>query len=111
MEPERSRRLRADLAVLGGDDASGGRRLELADRRLSRRDGPHAWLASLVAEPYIVHGCLSALSFLLIGIAWWPDLRHAGWGGCLLGVLVLAGTVVSALSYLATPEDSPLHVL
>lgn len=68
-------------------------------------------MASLVAEPYIVYGCLSALSFLLIGIAWWPDLRHAGWGGCLLGVRVLAGTVVSALSYLATPEDSPLHVL
>jgi hypothetical protein len=64
-----------------------------------------------VDEPYIVFGALAGLSFLAIGLALLPDLRRAHWGGHVLAWSVLAGAVVSPLSYLGTPEDSALHPL
>ena len=64
-----------------------------------------------VHDPYIVFGALAALSFLAIGLALLPDLRRAGWGGTVMAWLVLAGAPITALSYLNTPKDAPLHFL
>lgn len=65
----------------------------------------------MVHDPYIVFGALAALSFLAIGLALLPDLRRAGWGGTVMAWLVIAGAPVTALSYLNTPKDAPLHFL
>ena len=76
------------------------------------RAAPYVVLRDLVgADAYIVYGALGALSFLAIGLALLPDLRRAGWGGTVFAWLIIAGAVVTTLSYLGTPEDSPLHPL
>ncbi|MHC2999321.1 hypothetical protein [Microbacterium sp. HJ5] len=64
-----------------------------------------------VDDPYIVFGALAALSFLAIGLALLPDVRRARWGGATMGWLIIAGAPVTALSYLNTPKDAPLHLL
>ena len=69
------------------------------------------WAREAVHDPYIVFGALAALSFLAIGLALLPDLRRAGWGGTVMAWLVIAGAPVTALSYLNTPKEAPLHVL
>lgn len=111
-----SRRLRAGLALLGSVWSlltlplvaatwSGGWVAELS------RTPPYRAIAALVDDPYIVFGTLGFLSFLAIGLALLPDLRRAGWGGTTMVALVLAGAVVTVLSYLGTPDESPLHPL
>jgi hypothetical protein len=75
------------------------------------RHRAYFWARESVHDPYIVFGALAALSFLAIGLALLPDLRRAGWGGALMAWLVIAGAPVTALSYLSTPTESPLHVL
>ena len=72
---------------------------------------PYFWAREAVHDPYIVFGALAAVSFLLIGLALLPDLRRAGWGGAVMGWLILAGAPVTALSYLNTPGEAPLHFL
>ena len=69
------------------------------------------WAREAVHDPYIVFGALAALSFLAIGLALLPDLRRAGWGGAVMAWLVIAGAPVTALSYLNTPTEAPLHFL
>ena len=69
------------------------------------------WAREAVHDPYIVFGALAALSFLAIGLALLPDLRRAGWGGAVMAWLVLVGAPVTALSYLNTPKEAPLHFL
>lgn len=114
--PDRFRRSRAALALLGGAWA-------LLSLPLVAADWSWPWVATLgraepwtsvraaVDEPYVVFGALAGVSFLVIGIALLPELRRAGWGGIVMLVSVLAGSVVSPLSYLGTPESSPLHWL
>lgn len=72
---------------------------------------PWRGLRASVDDPYIVYGALGGLSFLAIGLALLPDLRRAGWGGSLLCWLVLAGAVVTPISYLSTLADAPTHAL
>ena len=72
---------------------------------------PYFWAREAVHDPYIVFGALAALSFVSIGVALLPDLRRAGWGGTVMGWLILAGAPVTALSYLNTATDAPLHFL
>ncbi|MFC8680133.1 hypothetical protein ACFT30_01335 [Microbacterium ureisolvens] len=62
-------------------------------------------------DPYIVFGALAGLSFLAIGLALLPDLHRAGWGGITMGWTILATAPITALSYLSTPVDAPLHFL
>lgn len=69
------------------------------------------WAREAVHDPYIVFGALAAVSFLAIGLALLPDLRRAGWGGAIMAWLVIAGAPVTALSYVNTPRDAPLHFL
>ena len=69
------------------------------------------WAREAVHDPYIVFGALAALSFLAIGLALLPDLRRAGWGGAIMVWLVIAGAPITALSYLNTPTEAPLHFL
>lgn len=69
------------------------------------------WAREAVHDPYIVFGALAALSFVAIGLALLPDLRRAGWGGEIMVWLVIAGAPVTALSYLNTPKDAPMHFL
>lgn len=69
------------------------------------------WAREAVHDPYIVFGALAALSFLAIGLALLPDLPRAGWGGAIMAWLVIAGAPVTALSYLNTPKEAPLHFL
>ncbi|WP_341995069.1 hypothetical protein MRBLWH7_002576 [Microbacterium sp. LWH7-1.2] len=69
------------------------------------------WARASVHDPYIVFGALAGLSFLAIGLALLPDLRRAGWGGGVMAWLVIAGAPVTALSYLNTPPEAPLHFL
>lgn len=69
------------------------------------------WAREAVHDPYIVFGALAAISFLMIGLAVLPDLRRAGWGGTTMAWLIIAGTPVTALSYLNTPKEAPLHFL
>lgn len=69
------------------------------------------WAREAVHDPYIVFGALAALSFLAIGLALLPDLRRAGWGGTVMAWLVIAGAPITALSYLNTPQEAPLHFL
>ena len=113
---DRSRAARAWLALGGGAWALLTLPLVAAEwswpwvEQLSRLQ-PWAAIASSVDEPYIVFGALAGLSFLAIGLALLPELRRAGWGGVMLLVTVLAGSVVSPLSYFGTPPASPLHWL
>lgn len=60
-------------------------------------------------NPYAVFGALSALSFLTIGIALFPDLRRARWGGHATAWLIILGAPVTALSYLNASEGAPMH--
>ncbi len=112
----RSRPWRAALALAGGAWALLSLPLVAADwswpwlATLSRAE-PWTSVRTAVDDPYVVFGALAGLSFLAIGIALLPDLRRAGWGGVVMLVAILAGTVVSPLSYLGTPESSPLHWL
>ncbi|MFE5408254.1 hypothetical protein [Microbacterium sp. NPDC056569] len=69
------------------------------------------WAREAVHDPYIVFGALAGLSFLAIGLALLPDLRRAGWGGTVMAWLVIAGAPITALSYLNTPQEAPLHFL
>ncbi|MDW4574082.1 hypothetical protein R8Z57_14980 [Microbacterium sp. M3] len=69
------------------------------------------WAREAVHDPYIVFGALAAVSFLLIGLALLPDLRRAGWGGAVMAWLIIAGAPVTALSYVNTPKQAPLHFL
>lgn len=114
--PERSRRRRARLALLGGTWALLSLPLVAADwswpwvATLSRAE-PWSSVRAAVDDPYVVFGALAGLSFLVIGIALLPDLRRAGWGGIVMLVSVLAGSIVSPLSYLGTSASSPLHWL
>lgn len=111
-----SRTARVGLALGGGAWALASLPLVAAEwswpwvARLSRLE-PWSAIRASVAEPYILFGALAGVSFLAIGLALLPDLRRAGWGGVVLLVTVLAGAVVSPLSYLGTPESSPLHPL
>lgn len=66
---------------------------------------------ALPGDAYAVGGSLAAIAFLAIGLALLPDLRRAGWGGRALAWLIIAGAAVSPLSYLGSPEESPLHAL
>ena len=72
---------------------------------------PYFWAREQVHDPYIVFGALSALAFLAIGLALLPDLRRAGWGGAVMAWLIIAGAPVTAISYLNTPNEAPLHVM
>jgi hypothetical protein len=113
---DRSRAWRAVLALLGGAWALLSLPLVAAEwswpwvATLSRVE-PWNSLCAAVDDPYVVFGALAGISFLAIGLALLPDLRRAGWGGIVMLTSVLAGTVVSPLSYLGTPESSPLHAL
>lgn len=69
------------------------------------------WAREAVHDPYIVFGALASLSFMAIGLALLPDLRRAGWGGALMAWLIIAGAPVTAISYLNTPSEAPLHFL
>ncbi len=114
--PDRSRAARVWLALGGGAWALLTLPLVAAAwswpwvEQVSRLQ-PWAAIRASVDEPYIVFGALAGVSFLAIGLALLPDLRRAGWGGVVLLVTVLAGSVVSPLSYLGTPPASPLHGL
>ena len=68
-------------------------------------------LAEWAGDPSVVFGCLGAFSFLAIGLALLPDMRRAGVGGRLFAWLIIVGAVVTVISYLGTPVDSPLHPL
>lgn len=109
-------RARVWLALAGGAWALLSAPLVAADwgapwiGALSRAE-PWRSVRAGVDDPYVVFGALAGISFLAIGLALLPDLRRAGWGGVVMLVGVLAGTVVSPLSYLGTPESSPLHGL
>jgi hypothetical protein len=113
---DRSRSVRLWLAGAGGAWALISSPLVAGDwgaqwiEALSRAE-PWRSLRAAVAEPYIVYGALGGVAFLAIGVALWPALRRAGWGGRLLASLVLAGAVVTPLSYLGAPEGSPTHAL
>lgn len=72
---------------------------------------PWRELRAAVHDPYIVYGALNAIAYLAIGLALLPSLARAGWGGRLFAWILLAGAPITALSYLGTPESSPLHVL
>ncbi|WP_306231825.1 hypothetical protein [Agrococcus beijingensis] len=116
MRSDRSRRARLLLALAGGAWALFTLPLTAAEwswpwvATVSRLE-PWRALIGAVDEPYVVYGALTGLSFLAIGLALLPDLRRAGWGGALLAWAVLAGTIVSPVSYLSTPPGSPLHAL
>ncbi|WP_169581564.1 MULTISPECIES: hypothetical protein [Microbacterium] len=69
------------------------------------------WAREAVHDPYIVFGALAAISFLVIGLAVLPDLRRTGWGGTAMAWLIISGAPVTALSYVNTPKDAPLHFL
>ncbi|WP_182906111.1 hypothetical protein [Microbispora sp. H13382] len=115
---DRSRRWRLGLVALGG-------LWELLTLPLVAWDGwSWEWVAhvyrsapyqavseAIGADPYVVFGALGGLSFLAVGVALLPDMRRAGIGGRLFAWLIIATGVVSALSYLGTPVDSPLHPL
>lgn len=113
---DRSPRSRIWLAAAGGAWA-------LLSTPLVAGDWGAAWVAELsllepwralreaVDDPYIVFGALGGLSFLAIGLALLPDLRRARWGGSLLAWSVIAGAVVTPVSYLSTPAEAPTHVL
>ncbi|MFC9558469.1 hypothetical protein [Agromyces sp. NPDC056965] len=58
---------------------------------------------------YLVFGAAASASFVLVWIATGPALAALGWSGRVLGWLVLAGGVVTALSYLNHPTEAPLH--
>ncbi|MGC5076737.1 hypothetical protein [Agrococcus sp. DT81.2] len=112
----RSRPWRAALALVGGAWALLSLPLVAADWSwpwVATLSGAEPWssVRAAVEDPYVVFGALAGLSFLAIGIALLPDLRRAGWGGIVMLVAVLAGAVVSPLSYLGTPESSLLHWL
>jgi hypothetical protein len=112
----RARRVRQLLALAGGAWA-------LLTLPLTAPEWSWPWVAAVsglepfrsllgaVEAPYIVVGALAGLSFLAIGLALLPDLRRAGWGGTAMAWAILAGAVVSPVSYLSTPEESPLHML
>lgn len=114
--PGGSRGPRIWLAAAGGAWA-------LLSTPLVAGDWGAAWVAHLsltepwralretVDDPYIVFGALGGLSFLAIGLALLPDLRRARWGGSLLAWSVIAGAVVTPVSYLSTPVDAPTHAL
>lgn len=114
--PDRSRTARLWFAFGGGAWALLSLPLVAAEwswpwvAQLSRLE-PWSAIRASVAEPYIVFGALAGVSFLAIGLALLPELRRAGRGGVVLLAAVLAGAVVSPLSYLGTPESSPLHWL
>lgn len=71
---------------------------------------PYRSLTDALDDPYVTVGALGGLSFLAIGLAVLLGLRPAGWGSTALAVVTLAGAVVCPVSYLGTPDDSPLHV-
>ena len=73
------------------------------------RAEPYRSVAARLDDPYVTVGALAGLSFLALGVAVLVGLRPAGWGASALAVATLAGAVVSPVSYLGTPEDSPLH--
>ncbi len=116
-EAERSRAWRAGLALAGGAWAvltlplvAIGWSWPWIDA-LGHAEPYRSIGDALPGDPYTVGGSLAAVAFLAIGLALLPDLRHASGGGRALAWLVIAGAVVSPLSYLGSPEDSPLHVL
>ncbi|GAA1424835.1 hypothetical protein [Agrococcus citreus] len=112
----RARAARLGLALGGGAWALVSLPLVAAEwswpwvAQLSRLE-PWSAMRASVAEPYVVFGALAGVSFLAIGLALLPELLRAGWGGLVLLTAVLAGSVVSPLSYLGTAESSPLHGL
>ncbi|NHB84037.1 hypothetical protein G7085_03515 [Tessaracoccus sp. HDW20] len=60
-------------------------------------------MAEKAGDPYVVFGCLGAVSFLAIGLSLLPDMRRAGLGGRLFAWLILLGAGVTVISYLGTP--------
>lgn len=71
-----------------------------------------AWLASLGATDfYLVFGAAASVSFALVWFATGPASAALGWSGRVLGGLVLAGAVVTLLSYLNHAEGAPVHWL
>ncbi len=71
----------------------------------------YVWARQWAADTYITFGALSSLSFLAVGIALFPDLRRARWGGIVMAWLIILGAPMTALSYLNTPVTAPLHFL
>ncbi|WP_019181976.1 hypothetical protein [Microbacterium yannicii] len=71
----------------------------------------YAAAAEWAGDPYIVFGALAGLSFLAIGLAFLPDLRRAGWGGKVMGWLIVTGAPLTVVSYINTRTDAPLHFL
>jgi hypothetical protein len=80
--------------------------------RLPVYAGVRAWLTSLGATDfYLVFGAAASVSFALIWFATGPAFAVLGWSGRVLGGLVLAGAVVTLLSYLNHSESAPVHWL
>ena len=116
---DRSRPWRLALAVMGGVWAA----VILPLPASAEGDWSWLWITDIyeypvyraarewASDPYIVFGALSAISFLMIGLALFPDLNRAGLGGRIMAWTTLAGAPMVVLSYLTAPATSPLHFL
>lgn len=114
---DRSRAARASIALGGGAWAlltlplvGEGWSWPVVDA-IGRAEPYRSLRESLPGDPYATGGALVGIAFLAIGLAMLPELRRAGWGGSLLAWLVVAGAVVSPVSYLSADERAPLHAL
>jgi len=75
-------------------------------------DGIRSWLhAAGLHDFYLVFGAAASVSFVLVWLATGPAFAALGRSGRVLGWLVLAGGVVSLLSYLNHPVGAPLHAV
>ncbi len=80
--------------------------------RLPVYDGIRLWLQSMgQTDLYLVFGAAVSVSFVLLWFATGPAFAVFGTPGRVLGVLLLLGAPVTALSYLNHAVDAPLHGL
>jgi hypothetical protein len=63
------------------------------------------------ADLYLVFGAAVSISFVLLWFATGPVLATLGAPGRVLGVLLLVGAPITALSYANHAADAPLHFL
>lgn len=75
-------------------------------------DGIRLWLQSMgQTDLYLVFGAAVSVSFVLLWFATGPVFATLGAPGRVLGVLLLLGAPITALSYLNHAVDAPLHGL
>lgn len=80
--------------------------------RLPVYDGIRLWLHSMgQTDLYLVFGAAVSISFVLLWFATGPAFAALGMPGRVLGLLLLLGAPITALSYLNHAADAPLHGL